>query len=136
MNIPKAVGAAIAETGAAVYVEALPQGFRAPCFFVREVKHSCVRTVGERFREKAEIVIVYHPKDKQNAREECAEVSNSLFEQLEFVKTDDGLIHGIEKRSEIENGTLSFYVSFEFFTLIGSKTEKMESLNYNSSPIC
>lgn len=135
MDILKAVGSAAAEIGGcSVYVEALPQGFKAPCFFLREVKRSYVRTVGERFRQKSEIVVNYYPKDKKNAREECGAISNALFERLEFVQTDEGLIHGIEKRSEIENGALSFFVSFEFFTLSAKTAEKMERLEYNGSP--
>ncbi len=135
MDIAKSVGSAIAGEDSLVYIEALPQGFKSPCFFVRELKRSCVRTVGERFRQKSEIEIRYYPKDRLAAREECSTVSDSLFEGLEFVQTDEGLLHGVEKRSEIKDGVLSFYVSFEFFTLVEKKVEKMGRLDINGSPV-
>ncbi len=135
MDILKAVGGGIRRLGdCRVYAEALPQGFKAPCFFVREIKRTSARTVGERFHHRAEVEIVYYPKDKLNPREECYAVSNALFEYLEFVKSDEGLVHGVDKRSEVENGVLKFYVSFDFFTVNKKAAEKMERLVYNGSP--
>lgn len=136
MDILKSVGGSLHGTGDfRVYIETLPQGFKAPCFFLREIKRTRVRTVGERFRQHTEIEIVYYPKDKANAREECYGVSAALFELLEFVRTDDGLIHGVDKRSEVKDGALKFYVSFDFFTVAKKDTEKMERLSYNGSPV-
>lgn len=136
MDILKSVGGGLHRLGDfRVYIETLPQGFKAPCFFLREVKHTSVRTVGERFRQRAEIEIVYYPKDKANAREECYAVSNALFECLEFVQTDEGLIHGVDKRSEVKDGVLKFYASFDFFTVNKKNVDKMEKLAYNGSPI-
>ncbi len=134
MDIPGAVCSGIRRLGECrVYTEALPQGFKAPCFFVREVRRTSVRTVGERFRQRVEVEIVYYPKDKLNPREECYAVSNALFEQMEFVKTDEGLIHGVDKRSEVNDGVLKFRVSFDFFIVGRKDAEKMERLEYNGS---
>ncbi len=134
-DILKSVGSAICKLGkCSVFSEALPQGFKPPCFFIREVRRSRARTVGERFREKVEVEISYYPKNKLNAREECHTVAKALFGLLEFVSTDEGLLRGIDKRSEVENSALKFYVSFEFFTMNVRETEKMERLVYNSSP--
>jgi len=136
MDILKAVGSAISKLGkCSVFVEALPQGFKAPCFFIREVKRSCVRTVGERFREKVEVEIVYYPKNKLDAREECHTVAKALFGLLELVSTDEGLLRGIDKRAEVENGGLKFFVSFEFFIVNMKDVDKMERLAYNGSQI-
>ncbi len=136
MDILKAVGGGIRKLGdCRVYAEALPQGFKAPCFFIREVRRTSARTVGERFREKVEVEIVYYPKDKLNAREECHTVAKALFGLLEFVSTDEGLIHGVDKRSEVENGVLSFFVSFEFFTVNKKIVDKMERLEYANRAI-
>ncbi len=132
-DILNAVGSAISKLGkCSVFLEALPQGFKAPCFFIREIKRSCARTVGERFHERVEVGISYYPKNKLNAREECHTVAKALFGLLEFVGTDEGLIRGIDKRSEVENGVLSFFVSFEFFTVNKKDAEKMERLEYAS----
>ncbi len=132
-DILKAVGSAISKLGkCSVFLEALPQGFKPPCFFIREVKRSRMRTVGERFREKVEVEISYYPKNKLNPREECHTVAKALFELLEFVSTDEGLLRGIDKRSEVENGELKFFVSFEFFTVNVKDTEKMERMDYTS----
>lgn len=135
MDILRAVGGGIRRLGdCRVYAEALPQGFKSPCFFVREVKRTSVRTVGERFHQRVEVEIVYYPKDKLKPREECYAVSNALFECLEFVKTDEGLIHGVDKRSEVKDGVLKFFVSFDFFTVNKKVVDKMERLAYNGSP--
>lgn len=132
-DIIKAVGSAIGRLGECViYSERLPQGFKAPCFFIREVKRSRTRVVGDRFRERAQVEVAYYPKDKLNAREECYAVSNAMFELMELVRTEDGLIRGVEKRSEVENGTLKFFVTFELFTVSRKSAEMMERLEYAS----
>lgn len=135
MDILKAIGSAVAKCGGkenTVFIEALPQGFKSPCFFVRQTRHTCVREVGERFSHNVEINVTYYPERKLNAREECEDIAQTLFAYLEYIDTDEGLIRTTDKRCEVKDGVLEFTLAVQYHTVNSTDTEKMESIVYNS----
>lgn len=138
MDILKSVGAAIAalfDYNTAVFTEAIPNENTAPCFFIQETEHFCERSVGNRFLHKSRLCVTYYPESKFAKRAECEKIARTLFVGLEFVDSDEGMLHGIEKHYEIKDGVMRFYLGFDYFTIYEEEKSVMERLSYNGKTI-
>lgn len=138
MDILKSVGAAVAalfDGNIAVYTEAVPAECAVPAFFVRETEHFCERSVGNRFFHKSRLCVAYYPENKYNKRAECEKIAKTLFVGLEFVNSDEGMLHGIEKHYEIKDGVMRFYLGFDYFMICEEEKTVMQRLSYNGKNV-
>lgn len=138
MDILKSVGAAVTalfDCNIAVYTEAVAAECAVPAFFVRETEHFCERSVGNRFFHKSRLCVTYFPENKYNKRSECEKIAKTLFVGLEFVNSDEGMLHGIEKHYEIKDGVMRFYLGFDYFMICDEEQFVMEKMTYNGSNI-
>jgi hypothetical protein len=112
------VQAVSAEFEYKVYTEFVEQGMKGPCFFIGCISSSETDGLNERFRVRClrrhdMQVIVFPEKDKYSNAELYNAVSEKLYTVLKEITIDGDRVRGIERRHEIADGVLVFYVSYE-----------------------
>lgn len=100
-----------------VYFNQLPQGFHAPCFFVKLVDCHCELKLYNRYEVELNFDIIYYPKDEKHSAGELNGIGEEMLLGLEYIKYDNGLIRGTGMRYEVHDGVLHFFVSYKFFIL-------------------
>lgn len=111
-----------------IYEDEIEQGLNEPCFLIAEIDNSMELVLGSRYKESHSFDIHYFPKE--NFVREMHQVSDVLFEILEYIDTGEGLLRGSNLRSNIQDGVLHFFVDYEFFVMKNRKREApMEELD-------
>lgn len=111
-----------------IYEDEIEQGLNEPCFLIAEIDNSMELVLGSRYKESHSFDIHYFPKE--NLVREMHQVSDVLFEILEYIDTGEGLLRGSNLRSNIQDGVLHFFVDYEFFVMKNRKREEpMEELD-------
>lgn len=111
-----------------IYEDEIEQGLNEPCFLIAEIDNSMELVLGSRYKASHSFDIHYFPKE--NLVGEMHQVSDALFEILEYIDTGEGLLRGSNLRSNIQDGILHFFVDYEFFVMKNRKREEpMEELD-------
>lgn len=114
-----------------IYIEAVEQGLQEPCFFVSQITHEQGQALGARYQERQTFVIQYFPENTQKKRA-CRKIEIVLFDILEFIQMGDRLFRGTNRRGEIQDGILSFFVDFSYSILKPKKeAEWMQEVQIN-----
>lgn len=100
-----------------IYGEEIKQGFSEPCFFVKLFPVSQNREVGRRYKRYHTFDIHYFPESELDANDEMQDIAESLYDRMEYVETDNGLMRGHGMKHEIINGVLHFSVDYDFHVL-------------------
>ena len=96
-----------------IFTEKLEQGFESPCFFVLCISQKEHDKFDRRFWAEHTFCISYFP---QHGNQECWEVQSKLHRLLEFIALDDGsLVRGTNRKGEIHDGVLHFFVDYDFY---------------------
>ena len=114
-----------------IYTESIEQGLKEPCFFITPIAPNRERILGKRYFSKNTFCIHYMPKNNKN--EECINVSEKLFDILEVLDTDLGLMLGTNLRAEIANGMLHFFVDYNVFSYKEIVQDTMDSLEVQTT---
>ena len=101
--------------GYELYTEAVAQNMQTPCFFVMSINPKLERFLGNRYLRHTPIAVQYFPSDEQNARSECEAAAEKLFLILDQIPFDNGYINGTQVSSEIADGILNFFITYDFF---------------------
>ena len=123
--------------GYTYYAERVEQGLKEPCFFIQCInsEHSLflgLKDKTKRYRESETFCVQYFPLQDGAERMDCHEASGRMAVCLEWIKTEEGLYRGKDMHSEINDGTLSFFVEYDFFTRMkGRKHPEMRRLEKN-----
>ena len=119
------------EGDVAIYSERMEQGAVPPCFFILPLDPSEKRLLGRRYLRSYPFVLLYLPQEGVGENSEMEAVAETLFTLMEIIETSEGAIRGTEARYEIADGTLSFYINFNFTVLkAGEEAQTMGSLSY------
>jgi len=125
-----------------IYSEEVKQGFIQPCFIVKLIKSQCQKGIGGRNKYINSFVIQYFPSEKDK-NEKMNDVSDRLFDCLEFINAGKRIIRGTGMKSDkssainingvssvYENGDgiLEFYVNYNFHEIVVENDEFMEDL--------
>ena len=98
-----------------IFTEQLEQGFESPCFFVLCISQNEQDKLDVRFLAEHTFVVSYFP---QNGNTECWDVQSKLHRLLELIALDDGsLVRGTNRKGEIHDGVLHFFVDYDFYML-------------------
>lgn len=101
-----------------IYKESIPQGFKEPCFSIVHIMGENVPYLTGRYLKKNRFDIHYFPtqdtKEKRE-KEEMYAVENKLHFALEYINVLDILFRGTKMSSEIVDGVLHFFVSYDRF---------------------
>lgn len=106
-----------------IYKESIPQGFKEPCFSIVHIMGENVPYLTGRYLKKNRFDIHYFPtpcNPEKREKEEMYAVENKLHFALEYIKVSDknkldNLFRGTKMSSEIVDGVLHFFVSYDRF---------------------
>lgn len=75
-----------------VYADSIPQNFRTPSFYVRQISGGFAHIRGRRYRLDAVVMVTYFPPEHgQDTQEDMLSVLSRLYPALEFIRGEDGL---------------------------------------------
>ena len=94
-----------------IHVENIEQGFNEPCFFIFLINSTNRQFFNRNYITENQFVIEYFPISKEKNKE-CNEVSNCLFECLEYITIEGHLFRGLNMNSEIVDNVLNFTVNY------------------------
>ncbi|GJM70270.1 hypothetical protein HMSSN036_24860 [Paenibacillus macerans] len=94
-----------------VYTEPSPEGFTGPCFFVRLLNRSRIRSWGGALSGPIRLMSGFPAAER--SRESAYDMAEQLCELFADFPADDGLSHGAGINAEIkDDGTLHLYLTF------------------------
>lgn len=118
--IEAAAGVLTGEFGWPVYQNDVAQGFEQPCFFIKTLECHRKRRRGSRYFQQVPFEILCFPaKDGDNR--ELTLRAEKLYDLLELLPLPEGppwnggTLRGVEMRHRIEDGVLSFFVTYRFY---------------------
>ena len=109
-------------SGHEIYTEKVEQDLKEGCFLIRCLNPTKNQYLGRCYKRTNQFAIQYIPSTT-DANEECASVSERLFECLENVILHEKPIHGTDLNCEITDGILTFTVNYDGFVLKQNDTE-------------
>lgn len=75
-----------------VYADSIPQHFRTPSFYVRQISGSFTQIRGRRYRLDVVVVVTYFPPEHgRDTQENMLSALSRLYPSLEFIRGEDGL---------------------------------------------
>ena len=99
-----------------IYTESIKQGFKEPCFFIKVLNSDFDREVGRRYKKHIALDIHYF-SDKDKVNRDCEYVANKLYELLDYVNVDGGILRSTKKKHTITDGVLHFFLQFNYFVM-------------------
>lgn len=100
-----------------IYSESIKQDFKEPCFFIMCLNPSEQDFLGNRYYRKYLFDIQYFPQNEENLNSELYDMQERLFNCMEYINMGDDLIRGKNRRGEIEDKTLHFFVNYDVFVV-------------------
>ncbi|MCM1488582.1 MAG: hypothetical protein NC203_09465, partial [Firmicutes bacterium] len=120
-----------------IFTEEIKQGYDydAPCFFIslEEVRETLF--LGSRYLSENRFRIRLMPQSSCDKNKECEQVAQRLFEALRWIKGIEGereLLMGRKMSFEIKEGSLYFYVNYDFYIYKTEEKPLMEELRINA----
>lgn len=103
-----------------IHSDRVPQDLHEPCFIILPLTHTqeskLSNSVYKRYYRKYPFNIQFYPKRNGNQYSENQIVAEKLYEALEYIETEIGLLHGSNMRYSIEDKELlSFVVNYNLF---------------------
>lgn len=123
-SVTQYIGSALSENfpNAAVYAQRVEQGLKTPCFFIQCTNGFSAPYPSGRYYRKYHFVIQYIPRDRINAREECAEIADKLLACLEIIGNEGDYIKGTNPEQEFSDDILDFSIDYGCFVRKGGDT--------------
>ena len=112
--------------GIEVITEQVKQGLTEPCFLVSLVNPTNKQVLGNRYYRTNLFSIQYIPQSTTDARSECYEVQDALFEALEYITVSGDLVRGTEMKGEFIDEVLIFLVNYNMFIYRETENDPME----------
>lgn len=100
---------------AEIYTESVEQGLSPPCFAVASLELSDVQKLGTRHFRRYPYVVHYFPRTDQ-PKAECYDVLDKLYDAMQYINADFGLLRGGNMHGVYDSGMLHFYVTYSLFT--------------------
>lgn len=125
-----------------IYIEEIKQGIKTPCFFIKNLEPSTRQALGNRVYRINPFSIQFFPED-YNKNQTLNDISDRLFDILEYITFNGRTVRGTDMKSEREggvlisrvnsqyesvDGVLSFHVSYNFHTCKENDKHFMQKL--------
>lgn len=107
-----------------IYVEEVSQDLKESCFLILPLTSSIKKVIGNRYRSNHSFEVYYYPPQK-DANVSMNNIGQQLFELLEYIQTEEGLLRGTDMHLKKANGVLHFFVSYNFFSYGDIQNEMM-----------
>lgn len=125
IGIAQAINAHFGDTNE-IYCEDIEQDLKAPCFLIVLLEAENERLVGDRYNRKQPFDIHYFPSS--NSKIEMYSVKEKLYDALELITFNDGLLLGRNMRGEIVDGVLHFFIDYNFTVIKKHEADYMKEL--------
>ena len=102
-------------SGYEIYREEKRQGLKEPCFFISCMNPTDKLFFWKRYFRQNQFCIHYFPKNELQGNAECCAVAERLFSCLEYLDVGGDLVMGTERKYEITDGLLHFFVNYDMF---------------------
>ncbi|MEA5084356.1 MAG: hypothetical protein VB018_09400 [Lachnospiraceae bacterium] len=129
LGIAEKIRTRYAQGGYKLYTESIKQGFEEPCFFVQLITQVQTQRLGNRYMETYSFDIQYFPNENGGENKECLDVSEELYELLEYIAVNEDLLRGMSLNSRVQDRVLHFFVDY-VVPVVRTKAEeeKMEEV--------
>jgi len=115
------------KTTTEIYSEEIPQNFKEPCFFIKEIRSSQNRELGNRYKRGHFYDIHYFPNPKSSRKnQELRDIAEILYDQMEYIEVAGKLTMGQDMNHEIIDGVLHFFVKYPIY--LYKETESIPSM--------
>lgn len=123
-----------------IHSDRVPQDLHEPCFIILPLTHTqqskLSNSIYKRYYRRYPFNIQFYPKRNGNQYSENQIVAEKLYEALEYIETEIGLLRGSNMRYSIEDKELlSFVVNYNLFVCKDgtSELEKIEDVEFNTN---
>lgn len=97
-----------------IYMEEVDQDFKEPCFYIKELRSSQNKELGNRYKRGHFYDIHYFPGgDKVN--EEMREMAETLYDHMEYIEVAGNPLMGLDMNHRVVGGVLHFFVKYPLF---------------------
>ena len=120
--------------GYEIYTESVEQGLKEPCFSIFCLNPTSRLFLGERYFRQNMFCIQYFPSTEEKDAE-CNDVSESLFDCLEYISIQGDLTRGTKMHGELVNGVLNFFINYDMFVYKVKDTTKMGELQRTNTDV-
>lgn len=117
----------------AIHIDNIEQDLNTPCFKITSLNPSQEQRLGKRYERFQPFDIIYFPNNEKECTCECMEVTEKLFDVLEYISIDGDLVRGINMSAEIQDGILHFFVDFNMFVIKQQERINMNDINSDVS---
>lgn len=107
-----------------IYKESIEQGLKEPCFSILCINPTNDLFMGKRYFRKNLFCIQYFPATNEK-KIECNEVSEKLFNCLEYINVNGDITRGTKMNCEIIDGVLNFFINYDLYVY---KVEEKETM--------
>lgn len=110
------------------YVEDIKQNLTKPCFTINMIE-PLGRSVNHiHYHRTMPVVIHYFPEDKDQPKAEAYAVGERSFAALEYIIIEGRLVRAVDWSCEYEDGVLSMFATYKFWTKVPSDPTYMEDV--------
>lgn len=96
-----------------IYEEEIPPEKKGPYFLIKEIESSLQLVLGRRYKSSHNFEI--HCVPGEGGTEALQVMAHVLFEILEYIHTEEGILRGGNFKTNSKDGELHFFVSYEYF---------------------
>lgn len=116
-----------------IYIDNVEQDLNAPCFLIVSLNPSQEQRLGNRYERYQPFDIHYFPSDIEAYTRECMDVTEKLFDVLEYITVSGDLVRGTNMNGNIQDGVLHFFVDYNMFLIKQQEQINMETIDSDVS---
>ena len=115
-----------------IYMERVEQGFKEPCFFIKELRSNQTKEISNRYKRVHLYDIHYFPNPNSRTKnQDMRAMAELLYENMEYITVGSKPLMGLEMNHQIQDGVLHFFVRYPVHLFKEVEAiPKMESLDY------
>lgn len=112
-----------------IYGEEIKQGFEEPCFFIKILSSGQNKELNKRYNKNISFNVHYF-SDKDITNSDCLDMTDKLYELLEYVPIGKKLYKANNMTHEVIDGVLHFFLQFNYKVIREvEKAPKMQTLD-------
>ena len=119
-----------------IYLDKLPQGCNAPCFFIRVLSVTDRQKLFKHYEITVSFDVMYYPDETMHCtNSQLHEVARELMYGIEYLYVDaDTIIRGNNISYEVQDSVLHFFISYKYIeSRPFIRNDKMQKLYQNFS---
>lgn len=111
-----------------IYTDDVKQGHKKPCFSIFCINPNRQHFFNKKYYSRNIFMILYFPSTDEPSLE-INDITERLYDCLEYISESDDLIRGTNLKGETINGVLNFMVNYDLFIMEKKDEQSMETLD-------